>query len=254
MNIRRHLPFFIAVLLLGVTAGFVLNRKNVVADDALPLRGSLDTLPEQIGPYVKVGSETMDEDTLKMFGSNDYILWVYHDTRVPIGEPGSGIRFHVGYWSGTKQILSTGLHAPEICYVGGGANVVSIHDHALALNKRMPQADGSERRELMDNVPLRLFQYSAAHSLRASCVGYFFNMNSKLLASTSLLRAYTFFGYTSNLFYSKIEIMPGTLVKDPESGLYRLGEGEGDVTAAKAKIKDFLEYAYPYVEEKLPAR
>ncbi|MFA4943165.1 MAG: exosortase-associated EpsI family protein [Lentisphaeria bacterium] len=249
---RRHLPYTIAALLLAAMAILLHSRQGTIRDDHLPLRAPMATFPDRLGPYVKVGSETLPENIEKQLGTTDYIVWLYHDTRRPMGEPGSGIRFHTAYWSGTRQILSTGLHAPEICYVGGGATVANLEDATVTLAKQVPGPDGSPR-TVREQIPLRLFQFHDAHSSRLSNVGYFFNLNHRLLASVAWLRIYTFFGYTRNLFYCKIEAMPGTIAQDPASGECRLLTGIAEPAVAQERIRDFLNYAYPHVEKLLPA-
>jgi exosortase len=211
----------------------------LVSTAEIPTRRPLPDFPATLGPYVKVSEERLDAETERNLGTTNYIVWTYRDSRTPAGAPPVGIRFQFAYWSGTKQILSTGVHYPELCYTSSGAKTVDARTVKL-----QPGAG-------MAPVPLRLFQFAAPGG-SVSCVGYFFIMNGRRTASADFLRIATFLGPTRNLYYCKVECMPCVLRKDTAGGKVEAASGVADPEEAQALIRDFLKQAIPEVEKTLP--
>ncbi len=210
----------------------------LVSTSEIPPRRAIPDFPEKLGPYVKVSEERLDAETERNLGTTNYIVWTYRDTRTPAGMPPAGIRFQFAYWAGTKQILSTGVHYPELCYTSSGAKTVEARTVKI-----LPSAGAPP-------VPLRLFQFVAPGG-NTSCVGYFFIMNGRRIASADFLRIATFLGPTRNLYYSKVECMPCVLRKN-ETGREVAAGGVADPEVAQERIRDFLERALPEVEKTLP--
>lgn len=248
MTLRKiPLPMTVAAALLGL-ACLVLYlpqhfSRRLVSTSEVPLRRPLAEFPQQLGPYVKVGEERLSPDIERTLGTQNYIVWVYRDTRVAPGGGPNAVRFQFAYWSGTKQILSTGVHYPELCYAGSGASAVKTQTEKFAL----PAASGD-----ILSVPVRLFQFAPAGREQLCSVGYFFIVNGRFLASADLLRLATFFGPTRDLYYCKLEMMPGTLREGGNAGAAEFGAGVADLDSASRLIRDFLTYAYPEARKTLP--
>ena len=111
----------LACLLLYLPQHF---SRRLVSTAEVPLRRPLAEFPRQLGPYVKVGEEHLTTDIENTLGTKNYIVWIYRDTRVAPGSGPDAVRFQFAYWSGTKQILSTGVHYPELCYAVKTPDVV----------------------------------------------------------------------------------------------------------------------------------
>ncbi len=215
----------------------------LVSTDQIPPARPLAEFPTTVGPYVKVAEERLDKDTERTLGTTNYIVWTYRDTRGKDGATVTGMRFQFAYWSGTRQILSTGVHYPELCYVGGGAKTLDASTVDLSLRPKGGTAE---------TVPLRIFQFVSAGGGPPGNVGYFFIMNGRRIASADYLRIATFLGPTRNLYYCKVECMPCTLRKNPDTGRMEAASGVADPEAAKEIIRQFLELALPDVEKMLP--
>jgi len=241
------LPILLAAVLLGLACLLLYLpqhfSRQLVSTAEVPLRRSLAEFPQQLGPYVKVGEERLTADIETALGTKNYIVWIYRDTRVVAGSGPDAIRLQFAYWSGTKQILSTGVHYPELCYAGSGANAVKSQTEEMDL----AAATGQPL-----TIPVRLFQFSPAGSNQLCSVGYFFIINGRFLASADLLRLATFFGPTRDLYYCKLEMMPGTLRQRENAGGSDFATGLADLAAANRLIRDFLLHAYPEVKKTLP--
>lgn len=253
--IRPSLSFGVAAVLLAAACVLLYGphrtRQQIVSTDVIPLRHPLTEFPAVIGPYERISEETLPANIERQLGTKDYIIWYYRDTRVPYGTPGSGFRLHVAYWSGTRQILSTGVHYPELCYVGGGAKTVDMQTREIVLQS---PADAGGYPPLADTkIPLRLFQFYDDMNYTRRTVGYFFTMNGKRLASANYLRLATFLGPTRNVYYCKVEVTPGTLTMTPGKPGTTGMAGISDLDEARRFIQEFLGYALPPVEASLPA-
>jgi hypothetical protein len=213
--------------------------RSLVSTAEVPLRRPLAAFPEQLGPYVKVGEEHLTADVERTLGTQNYIVWTYRDTRVGPGGGPNAIRFQFAYWSGTKQILSTGVHYPELCYAGSGVNAVKAQTETLTLPGEV-------------QIPLRLFQFAPPGKTEPCTVGYFFILNGRFLASADLLRFATFFGPTRDLYYCKLEMMPGMLRGDAAAGPADFAAGVAEPAAAQQRIHDFLLHAFPEAKKSLP--
>ena len=242
------LPLVLTLTLLGLACLLLYLpqhfSRRLVSTTGAPLRRPLVEFPQQLGPYVKVGEEHLTADVEKTLGTKNYIVWVYRDTRVAPGGGANAVRFQFAYWSGTKQILSTGVHYPELCYTGSGANAVKAQTDNLELST----AAGKPL-----SIPVRFFQFATASSGQLCTVGYFFIMNGRFLASADLLRIATFFGPTRDLYYCKLEMMPGTLRNEGKTDDAAFGAGVADLASANRLIRDFLAHAYPEAKKTLPA-
>ena len=216
---------------------------GLVSTAGVPLRQPLAEFPEQLGPYVKVGEERLTAEVERSLGTRDYIFWTYRDTRVAPGTGPDAIRFQFAYWSGTKQILSTGVHYPELCYTVGGANAV------MSKTVKLDVSDGGSAA----SVPVRLFQFAPAGQTDLCTVGYFFLFNGRYMTSADLLRIATFFGPTRSMYYCKLEMMPATLRKNGTPGKAEFEGGVSDPATAERMMREFLTHALPEVKKHLPS-
>ncbi len=241
------LPILLTSALLGVACLLLYLpqhfSRRLVSTAEVPLRRPLAEFPTQLGPYVRVGEEHLATNIENALGTKNYIVWIYRDTRVAPGSGPDAVRFQFAYWSGTKQILSTGVHYPELCYAGNGANAVKAQTDELELSA----ATGTAL-----TVPVRFFQFAPAGSSQLCTVAYFFIINGRFLASADLLRLATFFGPTRDLYYCKLEMMPGTLRQGENAGPAEFAAGLADLAAANRRIRDFLLHAYPEAKKTLP--
>jgi len=192
-----------AVLLLAVLGlhSAVRALGLILIKEELPLREPLFHLPARIGPYAKIDERNLSSDALDELGTEDYISWVYHDTRKQRGEPGAEIWLHVAYYSGT---LDTVPHVPEICYVAGGARPKDVEVERVTLDGKDydQDADGQLWSRTIRGRPVRMpaaeldlrsFEFvprATARDLDAAAdwASYFFVVNGRATGDLASLR------------------------------------------------------------------
>ncbi len=88
--------------------------------EPLPLKNPLDLLdknglkPYLVDPESKLKIE--NEQVLKELGTEDYIMWVLEDPRLPLDSPVRTFVLFITYYEQPDRVP----HVPEECYTGGG--------------------------------------------------------------------------------------------------------------------------------------
>ncbi len=231
--------------------------------EAVPLQRELNTIPRQIGPYQLIRSEVMPESVERQLGTDKYISYLYRDTRVPVGLPGSAVSLHVVYYTGNQEPVSA-AHVPEICYAGSGFTRVDVRQRELEVPFRSAREleDGRIETMIQDGtlvtlpgslIPVREFEFLAPGSSETGTVLYFFFYNARYVASRSEI-TFQFLDRSSRVvYYSKVEIAPGTLTQDSLAG-GGLGfvPGTGDVEETRRLAVEFMSWILPEIKACLP--
>ncbi len=142
MTGQRHLRFFLAALLLAVTAGFLYARDTKEVDLA---REPLANFPHYLG--TRSGTDfAMPQDVLDVLGHGDFLLRNYPDS---MGTP--DVDLFVAYFA--SQRAGDTLHSPKNCLPGAGWSPVDSKQTEISVSGLPPFpaneyliAKGSERR------------------------------------------------------------------------------------------------------------
>jgi hypothetical protein len=227
---------------------WVLFKKPVLL--AQPLYRMADTLGPPVeagGPYYEKWRDDppLNQEMQDALGTPYYITRIYRDTRVPENKPGSLLRIHVAYYTGTTDTVP---HVPERCVVAGGAVPQAAENTQVTLTGEhlLPKDDGLTAMTALRgpvrlptaDVPLRVIKFGdpAGHT-RPFAVTYFFVANNTFVSSAEGVRLQAFNMTDRYAYYCKVEVMP-------------LGVGEMD-QAAKT-VGQFLSYIMPEVMRCLP--
>jgi hypothetical protein len=259
-------PVFLIAGLVLLAAALTLNgavqiMKLHFRKEPVELRHALDTIPQQLGPWLQISKDgPLDKELQDQLGTEKYIFRDYVDTRqISAGEleqfkkeitvgnalphrirlqeekPTAVITAAVTYYTG---LVDTVAHIPDRCYVADGFEPIE---------KTFPVWDVSPPAKLgsfANSVPRQLTvsfinfeDQTATHTTAPVNVAYFFQCNGTYeydpldgvrLRLQDLSQRH---GY-----YAKIELKTNV----------------SDTSAAKATMNDFLRYALPEIERCLP--
>ncbi len=252
--LRSHGQFVLAqAACVGVLVTAVVGLQTVVGvtkavliKKPVPVRQSLVVLPQSFGRWQMIDDERLSNEILEELRTREYISRTYRDTAMPITEPGSTVRLHVAYYTGTPDTVP---HVPDRCFVAAGLsprgksqsilnmrgpNYRSVDGKWFAsspLSKklvRIPQID----------IPATVFSFGPVKQPKLqSNVIYFFVANGNFLPSPDHVRFGGFSLTDEYSFYCKIEIGVH-LVADPE--------------LARQRASDFLSEILPQIMACLP--
>ncbi|MBL4702290.1 MAG: exosortase/archaeosortase family protein, partial [Phycisphaeraceae bacterium] len=93
------------------------STKSVLIKKPVQMRQPLIGIPQKLGNWEMVLDERLTAAVLEELRTEFYISRQYRDVSVPLTEPGSTIRFHVAYYTGTPDTVP---HVPERCFVAAG--------------------------------------------------------------------------------------------------------------------------------------
>lgn len=212
----------------------------------VPLRRDLDLLTTRFGPYVleKKGGRLPAEEESAL-GTTQYISWIFRDERLKDNEPGSLIRLHIPYYTGTIDSVP---HVPDRCVVAGGGTVAGAaqqHTVTLASDRihtagnqvLATTASGSVALPGRD-IKLTIVTFAQPdNQANTFCVAYFFIANNDYVATPEGVRLKAFNLTDKYAYFCKVEVMP---------------LGIGDVEATKKSVSEFLSYALPEIMLCLP--
>jgi hypothetical protein len=253
MNVRKILtPSTILVLI--VLGGGLIGLQSVVRafelflmKEPIDLRRRLYLLPERVGPYQKIGEETLSKEIVEELGTEQYISWTYQNTKLLPDEPGAMMRLHVAYYTGTPDAVP---HVPERCYVGGGAAPRDISQVTIPLDSPLiyTGADGEPLvtdsmgrvvRLPATEIPVRMFDFipHGAEPDQQATVLYFFAANGSFTAVPEHVRALVFDLRSKYAYWCKIEVLP---------------RGVTDHDKAEAVVGEFLSQMLPEIMGCLP--
>jgi exosortase len=236
----------VAVLSLG---GVVQATQTVLIKQPVPMREPLWPLPKQIGTWVMIREDPrLSREELEVLGTEQYVSRLYMDAAKPENSPGSIIRLHTAYYTGTPDTVP---HVPERCFVAGGLVPIAVGPTTLKLSG--PQYSQHEntwvdasrlnpqgaRMPTLD-IAATAFTYSVGKTDRPeakSNVIYFFAANGKFLSTPDLVRLQGFDPRDRYSYYCKIEV-----------GVF----GVGDLEQANLCVSGFLSVMLPEVMACLP--
>ncbi len=230
--------------------------------EPVPLQRKLDTLPREVGPYRLQRSERLPESVERQLGTENYINFLYRDTRLDADEPGGMINLHAVYYTGNQEPVSA-AHVPEICYAGSGFDRVDVRQENLEIPFQGLQelSDGSVKARLWNGgsirlpgaeVPVREFEFMAPGARESGTVLYFFFYNGRYVASRSDITFQFLDRSSSKVYYCKVEISPG--VMRPDSG----GRGNefrpisGNPENTRELAAEFMSWILPEIKACLP--
>ena len=104
-NIRYILT--IVILLIGAAVNHYFSKPDV----SLP-RKSLAEFPKELGDWVTVSDQRMDDQSMKVLKVDDYFMRNYRNSK------GEVIGLYVGYFKSQRE--GKGIHSPRQCLPGAG--------------------------------------------------------------------------------------------------------------------------------------
>lgn len=252
-----------AVLLAGTLSletvksalGLVLHKQPIA------LRRDLDLLNDRFGGYEMISSETLSKDVENSLGTPYYISWVFRNTRLRPEEPGAAVRMHVAYYTGKADTIP---HVPELCYVASGVQgmdsrqiEIDLEPPGLAVGPDGRVTALSAAGETVHlpgaRVPMDMFTFRPRGSQENVSVMYFFVANGRYYGSKLGVRAMSAVNVRDRYaYYCKIELMPGVLRLNPETGKLVFAGGVADEGKAIEALRRFLSVAMPEVMTCLP--
>ena len=281
----RFLAVVVFLVIAGLSAESVISYYRVVLlKYPLELRRGLTSLPERFGPLMEDGQPRYElvfreprlhEDVEAELGTKEYISWSYRDHTKGADEPGSMIRLHVPYYTGT---IDTVPHVADRCSVAGGATPISAKTHEIDLStvREVPTADestgkqktrylarskrGQRVRMASDTVPMRFVQFVAPKVPGTSdkvpdriyTVGYFFVANDDYVATPEGVRAKAFDVWNRYAYYCKVEVIPGVARLNPRTGKPFTFANIDDEEVARRVTEEFVSYVLPEITLCLP--
>ena len=246
-----------AILLAGaLTFNFAVAQMDLrFRKIAMPLRQSMWALDSEVGPWVKVTTDTrFNADIEKELGTTDYVQRTYVDTRdadpkvfaewnaatqktdelrrkllnsVAANNPLGIVNFHAAYYTGG---VDTVPHIPDRCMVGAGFETTGRQEVDLPA--------------LPDGAPLTMSflqfeQRAGQQQVQRHNVAYVFKVNGDYEADAITgVRLKLQDLRISHAYFAKIEVSSTT--------------GGTETDESQAAIADFLTYMLPAVDECLP--
>ncbi|MHB1157898.1 MAG: hypothetical protein ACYC26_13805 [Phycisphaerales bacterium] len=219
----------------------------------LPLRRSLDDLADRFGPYVLKervngfggGARRLKPEEEDALGTKQYITWIFRDERLRENQPGSLIRLHVPYYTGTIDSVP---HVPDRCVVAGGGTAagfpqqrtVTLASDTIHTVGKQVLADTASGSVALPGRDIKLTIVTFAQpddQSKTFCVAYFFVANNDYVPTPEGVRFKAFNLTDKYAYFCKIEVMP---------------LGIGDVEATEKSVSEFLSYALPEIMLCLP--
>lgn len=222
--------------------------------ERVELRRTLDRLPAELGPWLKVVDTQLGDDVEHTLATKDYVQRTYVDTRklrdaaevaelkalsgaareqrveqIRQRDASAVVNLHVAYYTG---LIDTVAHVPERCYVAGGYNPENADVVALAAFPNVPGRS--------PNLKVKYAEYRdrARPQQPVRDIAYCFQVNGKYEFDSikgvrfRLQNIFEKYGY-----YAKIEL--ATFLGD-------------DTKRAQSTMADFLSFAMPEIELCLP--
>ncbi|MFW5996740.1 MAG: exosortase-associated EpsI family protein [Verrucomicrobiota bacterium] len=247
-----------ALLLLRVVSNaweWALTKKE------LPLRQSLERIPERFGPFELAHDEKMSEEAEKALNTNRYISRVYRDTRKDDSDPGSAIRIHAAYYSGGQEPVSA-IHVPEICYPSQGIKSVGVDQSKTEIPFENPEPAGEDDISVITHtgqkvrlpgkeIPFRQFTYIPGDKDSTESVVYFFMYNGKFVGSRNEIALHYLDRSSQYAYYCKIEVVPG-FIRRGNDNEYGFRPGVEDKEETRQLAAEFLAHFIPELQLCLP--
>jgi hypothetical protein len=243
---RTMLRVFVVAAIMGggYLGSITLERALHLTFDKppMPLSKPLSEMSRQLGGrYTADGpDEVMDEETVDVLGTKDYLLRAYTDTTKSAGQVGATLKLNLNYYA----TGNASPHVPEICWAGTGMNEAtsSRRYFDVANVKRLDGTVMTLRMRLISFLPHHdlsgVQPEGAEDASRLLNVGYVFEVNGNYVATPQEVSSQFWRASAKHAYHTKIEVtVPDYCTQDE----------------AIAAISDYMRVALPAVEECLPA-
>jgi EpsI family protein len=127
LNIQNS-KFIIVILVLLVAIG--LNHYFSKPDISLP-RKSLAEFPKELGDWITISEQKIDDQSMKVLQVDDYFMRNYRNSK------GEVIGLYIGYFKSQRE--GKGIHSPRQCLPGAGWNPVNIAVYQMAVPGHNPE-------------------------------------------------------------------------------------------------------------------
>jgi hypothetical protein len=237
--------FAAAAIMAGGYAGSVTLEKSLhltFDKPPMPLSKPLFEMSKQLGGrYVAEGpDEIMDEETVDVLGTKDYLLRTYMDTTKHAGDVGQELKLNLNYYA----TGNASPHVPEICWAGNGMNEASSSRRYFDV-QHVKRLDGTEmtlRMRLISFLPkgelAGVTTAAKENDTELLNVGYVFEVNGNYVATPQDVSSQFWRASAKHAYHTKIEVTVPDICTQEE---------------AIAAISDYIRAALPAVEECLPA-
>ena len=188
---------------------------------AVAIRQSLSTFPKQIGGFALNNSFQSSADVLELLGVNDYLQYNY------VGTDGGLVNFYVGYYRAVG--VEGSYHSPKNCIPGGGWGIDSVNK--VQLNQ------GIE-----DNNTAVVSEMLIRNGDEYRVVLYWFQNRGRIIASE---------------YWEKIYLVLDALFTGRRDGSFiriMAYAENGDIEAARDRVRDFANLVLPELENHLPGK
>lgn len=185
--------------------------------EQLPLRMPLYRMASRFGHYELENEDPkLTPEIEAVLGARAYITREYYDTRKEKGTPGSLIRLHVAYFTGTPDPV---IHVPDVCYIAAGAQGLKKEIETVTLASPNFQSgpdgqiiatttDGSEVTLPSLKISMLAFDFVQGEMAAPSTVTYFFAANGKFMGNTGNVRKLVINITDRYAYWAKIEVLP----------------------------------------------
>jgi exosortase len=250
-GLARGVPIGVALGVLIVATlglnGVVQATRVVLIKQPVPMREPLWPLPKQLGNWAMVREDPrLSREELEALGTEQYLSRIYRDLSMPENAPGSILRLHVAYYTGTPDTVP---HVPDRCFVAGGLVPIGVSSTTLHVSGSRYRNENGQWlaasrlnpagvRVPQTDIDTTVFTFASPED-RAfqSNVIYFFAANGKFLPTPERVRLQGFDPRDRYSYYCKIEV-----------GVF----GVGDHQAANDRVSAFLADMLPEIMACLP--
>jgi hypothetical protein len=237
----------VAVLLaLGTVGMRVLENSLQLTFDKPPM--PLVKPLAQVKRHLGMGSQyvadrpddAMEEGTLQVLGTKDYLLRQYTDVTKQTGQPGAILALNVNYYS----TGSSTPHVPEICWAGSGLQEAKELRRTFTV-KGVRRANGT-----VEDVRMRMISFytqtdngfSDSPDQKPTVfknVAYLFEVNGDCVSTPKEVISSFWKASNKHAYHTKVEVTVQTPCTQDE---------------AEKVVSDFIREALPAVEECLPVK
>ncbi len=124
----KNFRFILTVAILLAAAA--LNHYFSKPDISLP-RKSLAEFPKELGDWVAINDQRMDDQSMKVLQVDDYFMRNYRNSK------GEVIGFYVGYFKSQRE--GKGIHSPRQCLPGAGWVPLNTAVYRMAVPGHNPE-------------------------------------------------------------------------------------------------------------------
>jgi len=184
--------------------------------------------------------DAMEEGTLQVLGTKDYLLRQYTDVTKQTGQPGSILSLNVNYYA----TGSSTPHVPEICWAGSGLQ------EAKELRKEFTVSGVHRADGTVKDIQMRMISFytqtdngfsdgTEQKSVVYKNVAYLFEVNGDCVATPKEVISSFWKASNKHAYHTKVEVTVQTPCTQDE---------------AEKVVSDFIREALPAVEECLPVK